>query len=265
MDVERLRRYGAHRLPPSATSRRRRLRVRLPHGWKLAFLASATAVALAAGALAYAAAYAPWFAVNHLRITGTDGLDPAEVQRAAQVLGSRMVTVDPAEVARRVEEVPLVRTASVRLRWPDTVSIVVQQRAPWGTWVAQGTSYAVDQEGVILGYGSGPPGSPTIQQTDLPRTPVAPGARIDANAVRAAERLIKELPGAVSQSVVALRYSRDGGLSITTDAGMTVEIGDSADLAFKLAVWRAILQRAREQKVQVREIDLRSGTHPYVR
>jgi POTRA domain, FtsQ-type len=90
--------------------------------WKTAFFTLA-AVAILAGA-AWALLGSKFFVVRSVQITGPPGISRAEVIADAGIrLGTPLIRIDPAVVARQVEQMTLVQSARVRRAWPDKVVI----------------------------------------------------------------------------------------------------------------------------------------------
>lgn len=202
-----------------------------------------------------------FFVVRQVQVSGARQLDQQSVVQAAGALGKPIYRVDTGAVQRAVERLPLVESASVRTRWPHSLSIAIVERQPWGTWQSGGQNYLVDAEGKVLDIVATP--SPrTIY--DLDAAPgLEPGDQVDGDAIRLAAQLIDELPAAVSQQVTKLEYSSEDGLDVVTDRGVQARLGDSQGLDYKLAVWQAIDAKAGVANVHL--IDLRFGDRPYFR
>ena len=60
-------------------------------------------------------------------------------------------------------------------------------------------------------------------------------------------------------------FQRDRGLGVLIDGGPDAVFGDSHNYEFKVAAWGALLDRIEEQRLEVREIDLRFGRHVVMR
>lgn len=199
--------------------------------------------------------------VHEVRVSGAKGLDPETVAQAAGVRGKLIYRVDTVRAARAVAKLPLVEAAQVRRVWPRSVSIVVQERQPWGTWQIGGTNYLVDQHGIVLDVVAGPAERSVY---DLNAEPgLQPGDHVDADAIRLADQVIEELPAALSQQVSRLEYSSEGGLEIVTDRGERARLGDSHGLDYKLAVWQATEAKVGADHMHL--IDLRFGDRAYYR
>jgi cell division protein FtsQ len=179
-------------LPPASASggaagargrRPRRRRTR----WRTAFFALA-GVAVVAGA-AWALLGDRLLVVRSVTVTGTHLLTPAQVTAAAAVpLGTPLLSVDTGAVARRVEAISKVASATVTEDWPDHLVIAVTERVPVMALRLAGGGYdLVDKTGVIVRLTSAKPPLPLLE-TALPG-----GALRGAPSVTAAAQVLAEL------------------------------------------------------------------------
>jgi len=91
----------------------------------LAFIGIGSAFVV--GIVLFAASRSPLVALRHVRIDGTHHRTPAEVAALAHVpLGTDVVWLDTAAVARRIESDPWIASATVSrdLPWSDRKSVV---------------------------------------------------------------------------------------------------------------------------------------------
>ncbi len=101
------------------------------------------------------------FQVDQVTVEGVVNLTAGEVRKHAAVPAYATIWDDPAPVARRVTEHPLVRDATVARRFPSTLTVEVREREPVA-FVVDPVLEPVDREGVLL------PLDPTDLPLDLP-------------------------------------------------------------------------------------------------
>ena len=167
--------------PRSSVERRRRFRRRRPnpdlpvHPLDSRLLAARRSTArrlVIRGTLAAVAASAvlgglhfgkrlPVFRVDRVEVEGTGYLARDEVRAVAGVTGAVSVWADRARMAARLEDHPMVRSASVERALPSTLAIRVEEAVPVGL-VASPVVVAVDRDGNVL------PLDPTDPILDLP-------------------------------------------------------------------------------------------------
>ena len=114
----------------------------------------------------------PLFEVHRIRVMGSRLLsDPEAVRLSKLRIGENSFELDLERAARDLTEHPVVRSASVRRRLPDTVDILLVERAPVALVDLEGLC-AVDEEGVILGsYPEEMPDLPLLTQFSPPSDP----------------------------------------------------------------------------------------------
>lgn len=242
-----------HVLPDERSERRLR-RIR----WRR--LAAALLALAALGGLA-ALYLSPLLRVQQVQVVGTRRVDPQEVIALADLEGTTMLNPPLAEAAERIAALPLVKSAEAERVWPRTVRIRIVERAPWGVWLSGGRSYVIDSEGVVLPLRQPPPGAPLIREVGRVRA-LSPGDRVDADAVALVRALTERLPRELALGIVRIEHSPQDGLSVTTDAGYKVILGDSQNVEYKLAVWRAVEEELGREEMAGHVLDLRFHSRP---
>ncbi len=202
-----------------------------------------------------------YFTVSRVDVTGISVLSQATILENAGIAGRPIYAIDTAAVQAALQSLPAVQSAKVRRIWPNRVAIAIQERQPWGTWQIGGVNYLIDGQGVVLDV-VGQPQQNTIFELDA-APGLRPGERVDADAVQAARLLMQQLPLTVAQHVTRLEYSTEDGLTLVTDQGVQVRLGDGQDLAYKLAVWQALDAKVGARNVHL--LDLRSVDRPFYR
>ena len=220
------------------------------------FIALALVVLLLTGGLAARRIVASgYFKVDQPAVSGAQLVSVETVRQAAGVEGRQLWEVDGGRVAAAVRAVPGVKDARVARRWPNGVTVVVEERLPAAVWRIGAVDVVVDEEGYVLDAPA-MGGMPAISHLDG-KPSVGPGDRVDGDAVRLALTLHARLPELAGQRVARFEYTTGGGLEILTDRGLRVRFGDGQNLAAKLDLWRAIEAQARKEKLTPSEIDVR--------
>ena len=121
----------------------------------------------------------------------------AEVLRAARVEpGTPLARVNTAEVARRVERITQVQSATVARDWPDALVITIRTRTP-ELAVPSGRGFAlIDKFGVVVRQVASRPAGMVV----LYSAPPAPTLR-GSPAVRAAVTVLQQLPPRIRRLV----------------------------------------------------------------
>src|SRR6266568_4547861 len=117
--------------------------------WKSAFFGLAAA-ALVAG-VAWALLGSSFLVVRSVRVTGS-AVPRARALGAAGVrLGTPLIRIDTGAVARRVERIRQVQSATVTRSWPDAIVIWTKRRTAVFAVPAHRGYDLVDSYGVVLG------------------------------------------------------------------------------------------------------------------
>lgn len=240
---------------PDEKTRRRRRRLR----WRR-LLVTLCLVAAVAGAIALYRS--PLLRVQEVEVVGATNTSAERVRDLADLEGASMLNPGTDEASRRIAELPLVKGVKVDLRWPNSVRIEVVERQPWGYWRLNGADYVIDDEGTVLADVSPPKGAPAINDVGPPTPPLSPGERVDADAVRLATELLEFVPAELALDVARFEYSPKRGLSLLTNADYRVVVGDSQNVDYKLAVWRAVEEEVGRPGMAGHVLDLRFQDRP---
>ena len=204
--------------------------------------------------------FSPALRVHETEVGGAATVTAADVEAAAGLNGASLLTADLSAAASRVEELPMVKEATITRAWPQTVRIAIVERTPWAVWQAGTRAYTVDEEGVVL-VGDAPDGAPVISVLGAD-VGLEPGQIVDQGAVALARSLAERVPAELALNVATFEWSDDRGLTITTDSGYSVVLGDSQDMEYKLAVWREIEANLGRANMTGHVLDLRFGDRP---
>lgn len=202
----------------------------------------------------------PIFKISDVQVTGNQRVSTPTIIQASGLIGESMFDADLAEVQREMYSLPLVYNVSIERDWPNTIRIVIDEREAWGTWEQDGVEYTIDREGVVLGIGAGPDGSPVIRSSEEGSR--VTGDRVDYQAVDAAAELYEKLPRYLGATVAEVAFTQGQGVTVTTTANQVALLGDSSAITYKLAVWAALATEAQQRRINYTTIDLRYGNRP---
>lgn len=242
----------------------RRVTVARQHGRRRRrrILTLSVVAGLLAGALALV--HSPVVGARHVRVSGAPNIASSSVLAAAGLRGAPpLVDLDPAAIAARVEQLPWVWTAAVKVVWPSTVAIHITERVPVAAIAVPGsrTSYAIcDVTGRVLeivlvrpaslpvvalaGSGAGEPGMPG---TSLPARD------------RLELQVAADMPESMVPTVAAVTGTSLGAVVELTDH-LTAIIGDAAALPQKFVSLATVLAYGHLDGIS--GIDLRVSAAP---
>ncbi len=212
-----------------------------------------------AGIGAYAVLDSSLLRVQSVRVRGAESLDRARLAEISGLRGHSLLSLPLTAARARLLAVPEVRSVSFQRRWPQGVTIQVEERRPWALWSVAGVAYPIDVDGVVLAAGL-PEGRPlTISDLSGDRVLVA-GDIVAPAAVTLAARLSRESPRFIGQEVRALEYREGVGLMVVLSNGLRVTFGDERGYEFKVAVLANLLDELSARGEEPSSVDLRFGT-----
>lgn len=213
------------------------------------------------GTLVFIALKLPLSQVTRVRVEGTHQIDAVEVAEASELWGKNIFLIYLLGPGGR--PLPTVKRTSLSITLPGEVILRVTERQPWALWQAKNAQYVIDEEGIIIARASAAKQLPTIVETGERNLRL--GERVDPGVVHLAQTLAQRLPAELGVSPQRYEYARSTGLTIATDKGWRVRIGDGEDLDYKLAALKAILEGTATLKKRVELVDVRFLDRPYFR
>ena len=199
----------------------------------------------------------PRFAITEVAVSGASRLTPEEVVTASGIgPGTNLFRLDRADVVARVEALPLVRRADLVRRFPNRITISIEERRPF-TLVHAGRLHWIDEHGVSLGAESKAVAPPVpvitgLQPTDLEGNPPSPRVAAGISLLR----VLLRSETALIQQISEIDVSRPDGPLLYTVEGVEVRIG-AEDWEARLGRLQGVLAQIRANGEAVSAIDLR--------
>ncbi|CAM5329829.1 MULTISPECIES: cell division protein FtsQ/DivIB [Streptomyces] len=224
--------------PPARGPGRRRLRA-------IAALA-ALLVLLGAGSV-WVLYGSTWLRVEHVSVSGTRVLTPAEVRRAAAVpVGKPMISADMDAIEARLrQKLPRIDTVEVVRSWPHGISLKVIERTPV-LLIRKGADFVeVDDDGVRFATVAQAPNGVPMLRLSASRT--GPGAasfrRFGTDRlVREAVRVAGDLPAAVAKAARNVHVRTYDDITLELAGGRTVEWGSGEQGRAKARALTALMK-----------------------
>ncbi len=226
-------RLAERRRDVARSAGRRRLRILLVLAGVAAAVLSVAAVLLS-----------PLLDVDRVEVRGAKRTSVAAVLHTTGLSnrGHAMITVDRFALARSVERLPWVATATVTRLWPNAVRVAITERSALGVIAVPGGVALLDKSGRVLATASSPPPN-TFAVVIAPGDTVPGPGQSAAAPIRAALRILAALSLDMATKVEAVH--RLPGAPATYDlavrGGVTIRIGEAEQVAAKLASAEAVL------------------------
>ena len=182
-----------------------------------------------------------------VEVTGAHQLSRDAVAAAAGLVGRPAFTASTADARAAVLRLPAVREARVALALPGTARVDVIERDAIGRWVASGTEWFVDADGVLFASVD-PAAAPAVHATDDRDTTRSCAGRtggrcVDPAVVAGAFRLARITPGELRADATKpeVRVDATQGLVVRSGAGWEIRFGTPDDLEQKLSNAKKLL------------------------
>jgi hypothetical protein len=201
----------------------------------------------------------PRMYVNGINLGGSALVPGEAIYARSGVAGQHIFWVDPIEVQRRVAAVPGIASASVDVRWPNVVTILVTEHIPVVLWVEGESHWWVDADGQKWESGGDLPGLLPVT-VDAPKGTAAEQAaqRVPAAAIRGALQLRQLRP-----NIELLHYDPLHGLSYQDGRGWRGYFGMGTDMAQKLAVYERLTADLTARGIVPQKISVENLAAPY--
>ena len=182
-----------------------------------------------------------------VEVTGTRQVSRDAVAAAVGLVGRPAFTASTADARDALLRLPAVRDARVALALPGIAHVAIVERDAIGRWVAGGTEWFVDAEGVLFASAD-PTAAPAVRATDDRETTRACAGRtggrcVDPAFVVGAFRLARIAPGELRADATKpeVRVDATQGLVVRSGAGWEIRFGTPDDLEQKLSNAKKLL------------------------
>jgi cell division protein FtsQ len=221
--------------------------------WRLLALLPVISVALGT----YLLLRSPWLTVEQVAVTGAETLDTAALIELSDLEGRSVLKLPLEDARERLLAIPQVKTVDIERELPNRILIRVEERVPSAFWVVGGRDYVVDADGVVLA--AGVPSGPAPRIVEPGDRIMQAGDRVHPDAIALGQRILKEAPRFLEQSVSELEYQPGIGVTAVFSNGLRVTFGDERSYEYKVAVLAKLLDQLSARGVAPREVDLRFG------
>lgn len=185
-------------------------------------------------------AFSPVLGVRTVTVRGTHLLTTAQVRAAAALRsGTPLLRLDNSAAARRVERLPEVASASVRVSYPNTVVITVVERVAVG-FVASGNRYVlVDRTGdQFRTVAAKPRGLPLFD---------VPAATVPTATGRAVADVAAALPESVRRRLASIQALDPDSITLQLTDARVIRWGSDERNADKARILAALLTQPGSQ------------------
>ena len=200
----------------------------------------------------------PYLAIRQVQVKG----GPASILLATGLEKGQPLWTADLERARRLllKRDPWYGSAQMTRVFPHELRITVRERRPIALVVTKsGVAYGIDPSGVLLPRPTGSAGSfPYLTGLGVGSRPYA---QLREPSVLAALAIISDASPALRAGISEVAREK-GGLVLYLEDGTKVLVGGGTNIALKMDVLSAILERARTKGVKLLRVDLTNPDEP---
>jgi cell division septal protein FtsQ len=172
------------------------------------------------------------FSARAVTMVGATHETAAQIESAAGLTRHPpLLDVNSGAMAKGIERLPWVRSASVSVHWPDGVRVVVTEQVPLLVMSTAGGQWAeVDADGRVLAVvATRPPG---LVQVTGPQPPGVPGTTL-GGADQLGLRIAASLPLSFRVQVTEVKVESAGFVQLAMTTPIVVDLGDASQLHAK--------------------------------
>jgi cell division protein FtsQ len=205
------------------------------------------------------------FAIRNVEVVGAQPSLERQVRAAlAPLVGTSLVALDGADVRRRLEALPQIRSATYDRSFPNTLRVVVQPDEPAAQLHSGNDAWLVSEHGAILG------------KLTRPFSREQPWIWVSRDTIRRGRTALPATVETALRGLSAARASRStllpeirqvraiaGELTFVLRSHVELRLGNARDVALKLAVAdRVLATLSPEERGTIRYLDLALPSRP---
>ena len=204
------------------------------------------------------------FIVRNVDVVGNQSVSADAVLRASGIrLGTRLGAVDADAVRTNVDATGVLAFVKLERRYPVSVLLTVRERSRDAMILQAGKLVLLDSEGFVVSAGDSAPAESIPYITGLKPTACRLGAQLDVSPTRLEAfttvlNALKARGGMAYTSELDLTTPTD--IRIITRTGVTVLLGDVANMENKVAWMVGALQDLERRGETLGRLDVSSGT-----
>ncbi len=205
------------------------------------------------------------FYLTVIPVEGVVSVPAMEVVEASGLAGSHVFSADPNLAATRITELPGVVSAKVILRWPNEVSIQIQEDSPVAVWQEGSNRFWVTRDGQLIPSRIG---SQNLLLIESNMTPIISDEPEEEPHTAMAFIPSEVLDGALllhelRPNIEKLFFRPSTGLSYEDGRGWRVYFGSGTDMQQKLVVYETIVEELLARELTPTYISVSNQEKPY--
>lgn len=204
------------------------------------------------------------FVLRDVRVIGNNVIPTGDIIRKADLdMGGSIFEVDQQKVKRNFDGEGAVELCEVKIVLPDSVELVVRERARRCVVNYLGVSLVLDGNGVVMEQIANLPDYGIVVVTGVKATSYQVGAKLQSSEAGQVTDLCKVVEALYAQGVNGdiseLNVANLDNMYLMMRSGMMVRIGDSEDMDNKLTWMKSVLNELAGEGVTTGIVDVSGG------
>lgn len=236
-------------------------------GWRLA----SGVLVVALGILLYHLWTSPLYRVGLAEVIGVKRVSIRDLNAVLNITDEPLFAVDAGLLQQKIlDNFPEISTVSIKVGWPNSVSVTVGERQPILAWKYDGRTVLVDANGFAFPMRSQTEAIPSKvieSQTTPPVVDQDPRIGDDGPTRFMSVELVSAILSISAQSPqnTALIYDPVHGLGWKDTRGWEVYFGDVSDMNIKLLVYKALVEHINREGISPVLISVEYVHNPFYR
>lgn len=210
-------------------------------------------------AMVYAVLNSDYFKIKKITVKGNSRISTEEITRLSGLkVGDLIFRVDKKGIVERLKSNRYVKNVVVKIRMPDSVTLLIEERVPVGVIPYYGSFLQVDNEGVVLemiDYNAG--NLPVLYGVKLKE--VSLGQKIkpqNSVAFKQALQVLKALDDMHMTDLIGEVEINGSNITMKARPNIDVKVGQADDFYYKLSFLKVILNDLHNKGYKSGTIDL---------
>lgn len=202
------------------------------------------------------------FYLTTIPVEGTLSISANEIVQSSGLAGSHIFAANPDRAAEKIADIPGVIAATVKLEWPNHVSIQIQEDSPVAVWVEGSSRFWITGNGRLI-----PARSQSLNLLEI-SSELLPNSDEESTAPNASFIPEDLFLGALQLQTLRpdltnLSYRPSSGLSFEDSRGWRVYLGTGTDMHQKLVVYETIVAQLEQQGLTPQYVSVSNKEKPY--
>ena len=190
--------------------------------------------------------FSPIFDITQIKVEGNLRLNANIIKSESGInLGQNILRLNKIKIKEDLLKVSYIDNVEIKRNWPDTILIKVLEKEPVAKIKLLGSNILIDENGYILEIVTDDEDYKIPLLTEIETASTVINQPLECNNQELLGKFLEILKNLKNNDMLkdVIRIEDKDSLLLYTDAGHTVNIGDTSDLSYKLMRLKAIIAK----------------------